>query len=645
MRDIRLKHCSILVCLLLLAGCANRGIGPQGGPKDETPPKVLKETPENGTLNYHGKRVEIVFNEYLQLDDVSKHVLISPPQQHPPEVKAVGKKISLVFEEPLQDSTTYTIDFGNAIGDFHEKNILKGYTLSFSTCSVIDSLEVNGYIVNAEDLNPVSGVIIGIQENLDDSAFSTIPFTRVGKTDANGHFYVRNIREADYRIYGLGDVSRDYVYQPGESLAFTEEIIHPYCHTEVEPDTVWKEITDTVLKTITDTLETGVRDTLVMETVVRKEVDTIKFDTYTYFEPNDLILWYFKEDKTRQYFQRCFRDKPHFFRLQFAAPQDSMPIIRALRPSELDSTKSDSAWVDWTQYALLQVNEGKDSIIYWLTDSVVIKQDSLYMEMTYMKSDSLYNLVPQTDTVYAVYRAPRISEKAKALMEKRKKPPVLAVNSNASAKFDVYADFTLSFPTPVKEYIADSLHLFQKIDTVYHPLKFKIEPVDSAYLHYRIIYPWKPEQQYELRIDSAAFRDVYGVVNNVGKHQMMVKSLEEYSTLTVKLTTYDERARLQLLDKNEKIIKELPASPAGTKFEYIGPNTYYLRLYIDENGDGKWTTGDWTTHRQPEPVYYFPSKLPLRANWEFEEDFDFMAVPQLDSKPQELLKDVADQKK
>lgn len=634
MKDIRLKHYSLLVCLLLIAGCANRGIGPQGGPKDEKPPQVVKESPENGTLNYNGKRVDIVFNEYIQLDDVSKNVLISPPQQHPPEVKAVGKKIMLVFEEPLQDSTTYTIDFGNAIGDFHEKNVLKGYTLSFSTCDVIDSLEVNGYIVNAEDLNPVSGVIIGIHANLDDTAFSTVPFTRVGKTDQNGHFYVKNIREADYRIYGLGDVSRDFIYQPGEGLAFTEDIIHPYCHTELEGDTVWR-----------DTIDIVANDSLGFDTIATRVVDTIRYATYTYYEPNDVILWYFNEDKTRHYFQRCFREKAHFFRLQFAAPQDSLPVVRALRPSEVDSTKSDSAWVDWMDYALLQHSSGNDTIIYWLTDSLVIKQDTLYMEMTYMKSDSLYNLVAQTDTVLAVYRAPRVSEKAKALMEKNKKPPVLAIQSNASAGFDVYKDLILSMPTPVKEWVSDSLHLFHKIDTVYKPLRFSLEPVDSAYLQFRVVFPWKPEQQYELRIDSAAFYDVYGVTNKAGKHQLQLKSLDEYSTLTVKLSTYDDRARLQLLDKSEKIIKELPASRAGTKFEYISPNTYYLRLYIDENEDGKWTTGDWATHRQPEPVYYFPSKLQLRANWEFEEDFDFLAVPQIDSKPQELLQDVANKKK
>lgn len=634
MKDIRLKHYSLLVCLLLIAGCANRGIGPQGGPKDEKPPQVVKESPENGTLNYNGKRVDIVFNEYIQLDDVSKNVLISPPQQHPPEVKAVGKKIMLVFEEPLQDSTTYTIDFGNAIGDFHEKNVLKGYTLSFSTCDVIDSLEVNGYIVNAEDLNPVSGVIIGIHANLDDTAFSKTPFTRVGKTDQNGHFYVKNIREADYRIYGLGDVSRDFIYQPGEGLAFTEDIIHPYCHTELERDTVWR-----------DTIDIVANDSIGFDTITTRVVDTIRYATYTYYEPNDVILWYFNEDKTRHYFQRCFREKAHFFRLQFAAPQDSLPVVRALRPSEVDSTKSDSAWVDWMDYALLQHSSGNDTIIYWLTDSLVIKQDTLYMEMTYMKSDSLYNLVAQTDTVLAVYRAPRVSEKAKALMEKNKKPPVLAIQSNASAGFDVYKDLILSMPTPVKEWVSDSLHLFHKIDTVYKPLRFSLEPVDSAYLQFRVVFPWKPEQQYELRIDSAAFFDVYGVTNKAGKHQLQLKSLDEYSTLTVKLSTYDDRARLQLLDKSEKIIKELPASRAGTKFEYISPNTYYLRLYIDENEDGKWTTGDWATHRQPEPVYYFPSKLQLRANWEFEEDFDFLAVPQIDSKPQELLQDVANKKK
>ena len=627
-----LKHYSWLVLVLALASCANRGVGPQGGPKDSIPPKVVKETPVNGTLNFAGKRVEVVFDEYLQLDDVSKHVLISPPQQRPPEVKAIGKKVILVFDEPLKDSTTYTIDFGNAICDFHEKIPLKGYSLSFSTGDHIDSLEITGYTVNAEDLNPISGIIVGIHQNADDSAFSTIPFSRIAKSDENGAFSIKNIRTGSYRIYGLGDVSRDYLYQPGEGLAFVDTLITPLCHSEIEQDTIWRPAV--------------VLDSLGKDTIALREIDTIQTVTYTYYEPNGLLLWYFKEDKTRHYFQRCYRDKEaHYFRLQFSAPQDELPQIRALRPSEIDSSLTDVGWVDWTSYALLQANEGKDTLIYWLTDSAAIRQDSIFFEMTYLKSDSLYNLVPHTDTVYAIYRAPRLSEKAKANLEKNKKAPVLSISSNASSKFEVNGELILSMATPVAEWQKDSLHLFQKIDTVFKPLSFSISPLDSARMRFVVNYKWEPEKQYELRIDSAAFRDVYGVVNNATKAQMTLKSLDDYSTLTVKLAPFEPRAILQLLNEKDIVVRELPAVPNGTKFDFLAPKTYYLRLFIDENGDKKWTTGDWATHRQPEKVYYFPSKLSLRANWDFEETFDYNAVPQLDSKPQELLHDAADKKK
>ena len=99
---------------------------------------------------------------------------------------------------------------------------------------------------------------------------------------------------------------------------------------------------------------------------------------------------------------------------------------------------------------------------------------------------------------------------------------------------------------------------------------------------------------------------------------------------------YDARARMQVLNDKDEVVRELPALEEGTKFEYLTPTTYYLRLYMDYNGDKKWTTGDWLTKRQPEPVYYFPSKLKLRANWDFEEIFDHLALPQTESKPYAL---------
>ena len=157
------RHIIPILLSTLLVGmfaCANRGVGPQGGPKDETPPKMVKEEPLNGTVNYSGKKIEITFDEYLQLNDVANQVLISPPQQRPPDVRAVGKKVTVTFDEDLRDSTTYTIDFGAAICDNNERNPLQGYTFSFATGPEIDTLQVSGLLINAENLNPIANVYV-----------------------------------------------------------------------------------------------------------------------------------------------------------------------------------------------------------------------------------------------------------------------------------------------------------------------------------------------------------------------------------------------------------------------------------------------------------------------------------------------------
>ena len=139
----------ILFSLALLSSCANLGGGPQGGPRDTIPPIVEKESPINGTLNFDAKRIEIHFDEYIQLNDIQKNVLISPPQQKAPEIKAIGKTLSVVFAEELTDSTTYTIDFGSAICDYNEKTPLLEYVYSFSTGDVIDSLAISGRVYDA----------------------------------------------------------------------------------------------------------------------------------------------------------------------------------------------------------------------------------------------------------------------------------------------------------------------------------------------------------------------------------------------------------------------------------------------------------------------------------------------------------------
>ena len=581
----------ILGWLLLLMSCANRGSGPQGGPKDTIPPTLLRETPLNGTCNFTGKTIVLQFDEYIQLNDVANNVLISPPQRTSPQVKAFGKRVTVSFEEDLQDSTTYTIDFGVAICDNNEKTPLGNYSFSFATGDHIDSLAMFGRVINAADLNPVQGVIVGVQSNLHDSAFATLPFTRIAKTDTAGLFGVLNMRGGDYRIYALRDVSRDYLYQPSEALAFTDEVFTP--SLACDSDSVWYHVPDTI------------------------------------------VLKLFTENKQRHYFIRALRDKEqHYFTLLFSAPQDSLPTIVALRP---DSISPDSAWVDFTQYMLCQANPTNDTLVYWLTDSVAISMDTLRFAMTYKMSDSLYQLVDTTDTVQVVYRHPRMSQKALEAKQRRDASRTVELKSNASSKFDIYRSIEWRSTTPLKDYVTDSIHLVEKKDTLLLPVDFRLEPLDSVGLLFALHANLQPEHAYSLRIDSGAMHDIYGVTNNAFKAEYKLRSLDQYSTLTIKMTHFDPLARIQVLDEKDKVIRELPAEPNGTRFEYLEAKSFYVRLYIDLDKNGQWTTGDWALKRQPEPVYYFSQKLTLRANWEFEEEFDHLAIPLLKQKPKALI--------
>lgn len=595
---------TIVHCLLCVSSCANRGVGPQGGPKDSIPPVVVKEEPLNGSLQFTGNKIEVTFDEYIQLDKITENVLISPPQQKPPVVKAVGKRLLVSFEEPLQDSTTYTISFGQAICDFNEKNPMTDYTFSFSTCDHFDSLQIAGRLVQASDLNPVSGVTVGIQRVLDDSAFARVPFTRIAKTDAAGRFTIYNVREGRYRIYALNDVSRDYVYQPGEQLAFTDSVIVP--------------------------------------TVCREETDSTVQVSY---QPSDLVLWYFAESKQRRYLQRVVRDKPHYWEVRLVGMQDSMPTVRALPLSVVDTTASDSSWIDWTPYTLWGASAQRDTLYCYLTDSVAIRQDSLAFEISYLATDSVYNLERRTDTLLAVYRAPNLSARALETRRREEAARRLRLSCNAKSSFDIYDTLCLTADFPIAEIREEAIHVRHKNDTSWQEQAFRLQPKDSLHRSYQVLTELLSGHQYELKIDSAAIHDIYGVSHNATRYEAKLKTQEEYSTLLVRVTPLTELARVQVLDEKEQVVRELPVSVEGTLFANLKPGNYYLRLYIDENQDGAWTTGDWDRHRQPEPVYYFAQKLALRANWDFEEEFRYLEGERLEQKPKEIVKDASSKKK
>lgn len=160
-------------------------------------------------------------------------------------------------------------------------------------------------------------------------------------------------------------------------------------------------------------------------------------------------------------------------------------------------------------------------------------------------------------------------------------------------------------------------------------------------MQYWLIASLKPEGEYKLHLDSAALVDIYGLACQRTDFAIKLRSKADYATLTIKVAECPENAIVQLVDDKDKVVRQAPGSLQGTKFEYLDAQVYYMRMFIDSDQNGRWTTGDWLHHRQPEEVFYSKKRLNLRANWEFEETFDWQSLPLLEQKPRALRKDAS----
>ena len=603
------KHKLPLLLMLVIIGysCASMGT-PDGGPYDEMPPKFVGSTPRIYAVNAKNQKLELEFDEFIKLEKASEKVVVSPPQLDQPEIKVLGKKVVVELIDTLKDSTTYTIDFSDAIVDNNEGNPMGHFTYSFSTGSSIDTMEVSGTVLNAADLEPIKGIQVGLHKNLNDSAFTKLPFDRVSRTDSRGHFSIRGVAPGKYRIYALMDGNQNYLFDSKtEAIAFSDSIIIPSMMPATRQDTIWK-------------------DTLT--------IDTIKTIGYTRFMPDDIILRVFKEENTRQYFSRGQRDKENHFILKFSAKADTLPILTGLN-------------FDATDAFIVEPNAGNDSICYWIKDSLVYQMDTLQLKMDYLYTDSLNQLVPKTDTIYLANKLTRAQkeklakkeaeEKEKERKKKERKgekvgpepTPFLNMKVDAPSTFDINKNIVLSFEEPVVRMDTSAIHVNVKVDTLWVKTPFLLVADSVVPRQYEILASWEPEKEYQLQIDSAAITGLYGLQTNKVEQTLKVKKLDEYGTLLLNLPGVEQTCIVELLDSSGKVLRQQAVTPEGTAdFYYLAPNTkYYIRMFDDRNGNKVWDTGVFETGIQPEEVYYFPKVWEMKANFEFEETWDVHAVP------------------
>ena len=611
----------------LIAACANQGAGPDGGPYDETPPHIVGMTAPERLQNGKRTKFSLVFNELIKVDNPTEKIIVSPPQIETPEIKVSGRRITVELLDSMRPNTTYTVDFSDAITDNNEGNPLGQYTYIFSTGQTTDTMQMSGYVLNAEDLEPVKGILAGLYQQHHDSVFGKRAFDRVARTDASGFFSIKGVApDRDYRLYALQDADGDFHFtQPSEMLGFLHNDLRAGAFRDTRYDTLWVD---------------SVR------------YDSIRIIPYTHFTPDDLVVRAFKIDVNTRHYLKAQRDVPEWFTTFFTGPSRKRPTIQGLN---FDASKA----------FVVNASAGNDTLTYWLADTTLLRQDTLRFAYTYDNwDDSLAQMLPKTDTLELVPKttfAKRAANEAKELekwnkqREKREKrgdfsksqPPMVALQLRADVSSSLVPNrnILIQFDQPLQRFDTKKLHLRLKKDSTYHDAPYALDTVPNNILAYRLRAEWRPGQEYQLVIDSAAMTSLYGRVNLATDNKFSIAKLEDFGTVFLSLSNAHESTVVQLLGSDGKPVAQAPTKNGRAEFYYVQPGKYYLRCFFDRNGDGKWTTGSWSPRRDPEEVYYFPKEIEVRANWDLNESWDVTALRLDKQKPDALVKQRSDKQK
>lgn len=621
-----------LLALLLTAACASIG-NPDGGRFDETPPRVVGSSPADGAVNVSKRKVQILFDEYIKLEKASEKVVISPPQIEPANVRADGKRVKVDFYDSLRANTTYTIDFSDAIEDNNEGNPMGQYTFSFSTGDVIDTMQVSGRVLNAADLEPIKGIMVGLypaDSTWNDTLFRTRPFLRVSRTNGEGRFTIKGVKDGAYRVRALEDKDGDFVFsQKNERVAFDTMVYVTGSFPDVRMDTVW-------------------RDSL--------WYDSIRVVPYTHYTPDDVLLLAFLEDGQERHLLKTVYSEPTNFTFYFTAPSDSTPRIKGLNFDE--------------RCLVADASLKNDTVTFWVTDTALIhRQDTLSMILSYMETDTLGQLVVTNDTLdlspkttYAKISAERSKqieawEKDRERRQKKAKKP-LPYEENPYERTWLEAGFKPSgslapnqnvrylAKEPILEVDTTKIHFYVKKDTDWLPAPFLFMPEERSAKSYMLYAEWEPGQKYRFVMDTAAVVSVLEHESKSVRQEFHVRAVEEYGSIFIHVISPDTGVVVQLLSKNDKVEAQQRTDKDGNAdFFFMKPGEYYMRCYVDANGNGQWDTGDYASGLQPERVYYFGKPLPLKAQWDLRQDWDIRAVDVARQKPMAITKQKPDKEK
>ena len=597
---------ALLSVVFLVQSCAN-AVAPTGGPKDTTPPKVKVAIPENNITGFNGRTIEITFDEFVTLENANQNVLFSPPLAEKPNIRLKNKTVVIKFKESLAANTTYTIHFGTAIKDLHEGNALEDYVYSFSTGDYIDTLRIAGKVINAEDKKPVEEAYVCLyaeREGLDSLPTTTIP-DYLTKTDKEGKFTLTGLADKRYLIFALKDTNSNlYFDQPNEAVAFLDTLVpasYPWVAPKPQPvvqaldsismdstlivnDSIGSLPADSLIEVVHDSLSVSLDTlpTLVMDTLPPRVFDQRALD---------LTLYMFTEVDSTQMLMEKKLIEEGVLRFVFRHPaKEAVIMTPEMLPDSFNLVTQHSA--------------AYDTVWWYFTPNV---KDSLWVQVKY-------------DTV--INDSSRYSLKFKDKKARNKKPETLKVTYNTLGQGGLKPgdSLVLKFSEPIVRYEMRDSAVF-KCDTMVYYDTLAFEPADEYGLKYRLTTPFSPDSSYHIEVPDSVFYSFRGRTNDVIKTGFHVIKDDEYGNIYITVVPPEgmKQVVIQLTNENGKVLREQAIShKEEVMFDYLMPAKYKLRALLDADGNGKWSTGNYHHHTQPEVVLDYKDVLEIRAGWDID---------------------------
>ena len=618
----------LIISAIFFSGCA-KIVAPTGGPKDEEHPLIVEIDPPDNTVNFDREKISITFNEYIQLKDLNNNLIISPPIEEKPEIKVKGKTLVIEFMEELKDSTTYNIYFGNSVQDYNEGNPIENFQYVLSTGSYIDSLSIEGQVINSFNLLPEEGVFVMLYKDFEDSVpIKQMPLY-VSKTNEEGIYRINNIGNNQYKLFCLRDFNKNYLFDlPNEDIAFLDSLVGFELITETKIDTIFKSdsnLTDSVenLQDSISIIDNFEKDTLKQVIIddslevesdslmhkPEKEIDSIIIESNSYFPVQNYVLRLFTEEREVQYLANNTRDTKQKIEIVFNKPiKDSVVFT-------ITDTIIEKKWY------IKETGLNNDSITYWLTDSSIYKKENLIFALTYQKEDS--NLVYQwdTDTLNLRFFEQKKKEQADTSLKYN-------LNIKNRGTLDLNTQLNFLFENPLQFYDTSKINLFAVIDTLEFPVDFNFSKDSIQLRKYQLSVDWCEDTVYRLEIYPNAFTDIYETVNDTNIIEFQTQKLDFYGKILTDITGVDSSfqviCHLILPGKDKETIyrEKIISENQIVEFDFLPPKEFMFKVIIDKNFNNEWDTGEYLKHIQPEEVLYYEEKIKVRSNWDIEINFN-----------------------